>query len=120
NAVPGVSVVFAENATLRFSSRNTTSTTLTTFDNALVLRDGSTVVISQFDYFVGDKSIFGVLDNFDLTVNSGVLNTRDMALNLTPGSRLQFSHVQFQRNGNSASIDAQSGQLTATVGRGSR
>jgi hypothetical protein len=117
DATPGFSAVFSENATLRFSTKGAS---LTTFDNVIVVRDGSSVLISQLDYFVDDRSVFGVLDNFDVTVNSGVLNTKDMALTLSPGSRLQFSHVQFQKSGASSSIDAQSGQLAASVGRGSR
>jgi len=113
---PGLNVLLKGGAAIHFSKRGTG---LGTYDNAVVLDEGSGFTFSQIDYMTDNKSIFAVLDNLDLRLQSGVLNGRDVGLVLSPGTRLHFQNVALTKNGTSATVNASDGHLTAGVGVGS-
>jgi hypothetical protein len=115
-AHPGLQVLLKDGSTLHFSSHNATGTT---FDNSVTAIGGSGFTFSQIDYTTNDKVLFAVIDNFDVQMQSGVLNSKDLGLVFGTGSRLTFKNVTLNRNGGSASISTAAGHLTATVGLGS-
>lgn len=113
---PGLHVELNAGSTLHFSSKDAGGKT---FDNTVKLANGSSFTFSQIDYTTDNRVLFARLDDFKVNVDSGILNTKDVSLVLSPGSILQFQQVDLNKNGAVASIDARSGSLDALVGTGS-
>lgn len=111
---PGLAISFIPNSTIRLSSQLSTGT----FDNLFQLTTGS-FEIRYLEYDVADQSIDCEISQFNVTIQSGVLQNTDLLLNLGASTSLTFDRVHLYKNDDATGIDTH-GALNTQIGSGTR
>lgn len=117
DAHPGLHVELKDGSTIHFSVANGAGSV---FDNVLTVTGSSMLTFSQIDYTTDNQRLLAQIDDFDVQVQNGVVNSKDVGLVLQSGSRLTFQNVSLTKQGTVSTVGATSGHLTCTVAAGSR
>ena len=110
----GLAISFIPNSVVHFSAKNSTS-----FDNVIGLSTGN-FEIRYLEYDILSKKLDCEIAQFDINVKSGMLETSDMLINLSSGSKMKFNRLKLYHDANRTEINGENGVLNVQVGSGTK
>lgn len=114
-AEAGLAVSFIPSSVLHFSSKSNVGT----YDNVISMNTGN-FEIRYLEYDVLNKKIDCEVSQFDVSLQSAILQTSDMLLNIGSGSKLKFNRIKIYHDDHENEIDGSNGTLNVQVASGTK